>query len=131
MRDWGMEARRRGFDHERLEVYQLSLELVERIDRLVPGFTGAREHLGGQMHRAACSIPLNTAEGNGRYRRKDKAQFLVIATGSALECSAILDIADRLGVGTRQDREAIRALLQSIVRMLVALSRSIRNSTRQ
>lgn len=119
-----MGNRGRGFDHERLEVYRLSLELVERIDRFASGFRGIRKHLSWQLHRAACSVPLNIAEGNGRYGRKDRAQFLRVATGSALECSAIMAIADRLGIGSEQDRQAIRDLLRSIVRILVTMTRN-------
>ena len=114
------------FDHERLKVYQLSLDLVEAVDGFVPCFTGVRRHLGWQMHRAATSVPLNIAEANGRYRRKDKAQLLVVATGSALECAAALDVADRLGVGPAEARATIRDLLENIARMLIALTKNVR-----
>lgn len=126
-----MERSRRGFDHEKLEVYQLSLELVEAVDRFVDRFTGARKHLGWQMHRAGCSIPLNIAEGNGWFGAKDRARFLAIAIGSSLECAAIVDIADRLGTGSEEDRQAIRGLLGSIVRMLIVLSRNLRDDAEQ
>ncbi|MGK7311465.1 MAG: four helix bundle protein [Candidatus Longimicrobiales bacterium M2_2A_002] len=118
------------FDHERLEVYKRSLELVEAVDRFVYRFAGNRRHLGWQLHRAASSIPLNIAEGNGRYRRNDKAQFFVVATGSALECAAVLDIGERLNVGSATERAHMRALLVEIVRMLIALSRSVRRKDR-
>ena len=120
-----MGDRRRRFDHERLEVYRLSLELVGRIDGFARRFKGIRTHLGGQLHRAGCSIPLNIAEGNGRYHPKDRAQFLRVATGSALECAAIIAIADRLDVGSEQDRQAIRDLLRSIVPMLITMTRNL------
>jgi four helix bundle protein len=38
------------------------------------------------------SIPLNIAEGNGKYAPKDRCRFFDIAHGSALECAAGLDI---------------------------------------
>ena len=117
-------------DHERLHVYERSLDLVEAVDRFVFRFDGNRRHLGWQLHSAASSIPLNIAEGNGRYRRNDKAQFFVVATGSALECAAIMDIAKRLNVGSATEREHIRGLLTEIVRMLIALSKSVREKDR-
>ena len=37
-------------------------------------------------------IPLNIAEGNGKFSTIDRARFLEIARGSALECAACLDV---------------------------------------
>ena len=45
-----------------------------------------------QLDRASTSIPLNIAEGNGKYAPKDRCRFFDIAHGSALECAAGLDI---------------------------------------
>jgi four helix bundle protein len=115
-----------GFDHERLEVYQRALDLVVLADELATRFTGVRRHLGWQLHRAASSVVLNIAEGNGRVGPRDKAQFFVIATGSALECAAVLDIAERLGLGSPLNHEEMRDLIRHIVRMLSGLSRSVR-----
>src|SRR6266700_3920616 len=45
-----------------------------------------------QLDRASTSIPLNIAEGNGKFSTVDRARFLEIARGSALECAACLDV---------------------------------------
>ena len=62
------------FHHERLEVYQVAISFVAWADQLRAG-----GDLGGpmanQLERAAASIPLNIAEGNGRYSRRDRARF--------------------------------------------------------
>jgi four helix bundle protein len=42
--------------------------------------------------RAAQSISLNIAEGNGKRSLKDRSRFFDISRGSALECSAIQDV---------------------------------------
>ena len=125
-----MEDRNVAFDHEGLRVYQLSLDLVESVDQFARNFIGLRQHLSWQIHRAATSVPLNIAESNGRFRRKDKAQFLVIATGSALECAAAVDIAERLGVGSPETRQALRELIHDIVRMLIGLTKNVRAQNR-
>jgi hypothetical protein len=42
--------------------------------------------------RASQSIPLNTAEGNGKAAEADRRKGFEIARGSALECAAIQDV---------------------------------------
>jgi len=49
-------------------------------------------HARDQWLRAAQSIPLNIAEGNGKQSLKDKNRFFKIACGSALECASIHDV---------------------------------------
>ena len=81
-----------------------------------------------QLDRASTSIPLNLAEGNGKYAPKDRCRFFDIAHGSALECAAGLDV---LVAKAKLNAEQIRPgkeRLQRIVRMLMGLIK--RNSSR-
>jgi four helix bundle protein len=80
------------FDHERLDVYRLAIEYVASSYRIAKSLNGAERHVRDQWLRAAQSIPLNIAEGNGKQSLKDKNRFFEIARGSALECAAIHDI---------------------------------------
>jgi len=69
-----------------LVVWQKSMNLVVDIYKITENFP--REEVFGltsQMRRCAISIPSNIAEGRGRGTRKDFAQFLRIALGSADE----------------------------------------------
>ncbi len=72
------------FDHEKLEVYRMAIAYVrssfQDASRLTYAFRMARD----QWLRAAQSIPLNIAEGNGKHSLKDKSRFFEIARGSAL-----------------------------------------------
>ena len=45
-----------------------------------------------QLYRASFSIVLNLAEGSGRFSKRDRRNFFVIARSSVFECVAILDI---------------------------------------
>jgi four helix bundle protein len=80
------------FDHERLDVYRLAIDYVASSYRIAKSLNGAERHARDQWLRAAQSIPLNIAEGNGKQSLKDKNRFFEIARGSALECAAIHDI---------------------------------------
>ena len=80
------------FDHERLDVYRLAIEYVASSYRISKSLNGAERHARDQWLRAAQSIPLNIAEGNGKQSLKDKNRFFEIARDSALDCAAIHDI---------------------------------------
>ena len=80
------------FDHERLDVYRLSIEYVAFSYRIAKALTGIHRPARDQWLRAAQSIPLNIAEGNGKQSLKDKTRFFEIARGSALECASIHDV---------------------------------------
>ena len=80
------------FDHERLDVYRLSIDYVARSVEASWLLEGLPRHARNQWLCAAQLIPLNIAEGNGKRSRKDRARFLDIACGSALECTAIQDV---------------------------------------
>jgi four helix bundle protein len=115
------------FDHEKLEVYREAISFVAWLSALLEETIRIGD-VKDQLDRASTSIPLNIAEGNGKYTPKDRCRFFDIAHGSALECAAGLDI---LVARTKLTPDQVRAgkeSLQRIVRMLMGLIK--RNSTR-
>src|SRR5438874_101670 len=79
------------FDHEKLDVYQEAIAFCGWIGELLSQISAkaaAKDHLD----RASTSLPLNIAQGNGKFSTVDRARFLEIARGSALECAARLDM---------------------------------------
>ncbi|MFO7448026.1 MAG: four helix bundle protein [Ignavibacteriaceae bacterium] len=114
------------FDHEKLRVYQLSLEFVGwtsiLLDEVTPKISVC-EHLD----EASTSIPLNIAEGNGKYTSKDRCKYFDIARGSALECSSCLDVlVKRVKVKNERVLEG-KQMLNEIIPMLVGLIKSNSN----
>jgi len=79
------------FDHERLDVYQKSIAFCGWVGNLLNEITG-KAAAKDQLDRASTSLPLNIAEGNGKFSDADRSRFLEIARGSALECAACLDV---------------------------------------
>ena len=79
------------FDHEKLDVYQESIFFCEWVGDLLSSIA-AKAAAKDQLDRASTSIPLNIAEGNGKFSDADRSRFLEIARGSALECAACLDV---------------------------------------
>jgi four helix bundle protein len=79
------------FDHEKLNVYRESIAFCGWVGELL-GQISAKAAAKDQLDRASTSLPLNIAEGNGKFSTVDRARFLEIARGSALECAACLDV---------------------------------------
>jgi four helix bundle protein len=108
------------FDHEKLEVYREAIALVAWLSDVME--TAVRlGDVKDQLDRASTSIPLNIAEGNGKYAPKDRCRFFDIAHGSALECAAALDVLVAKGKLSPEQIRPGKERLQRIVRMLMGL----------
>ena len=110
------------FDHEKLDVYRLALEYVAESFVMAKGLSGLHRHARDQWLRAAQSIPLNIAEGNGKRSLKDRARFFDMARGSALECAAIQDVLVVSGGIDAATGDPPKAKLKRIVAMLTRLA---------
>jgi len=113
----------RQFDHEKLTVYQRSIDFVAWADNLLETLPRTLA-VSKQLDRASTSIPLNIAEGNGKFTDSDRCRFFDIARGSALECAAALDVIVAKKRATMTDVAEGRELLIDIVSLLVGLIRS-------
>ena len=109
------------FDHEKLDVYLESIRFVSWVDELL-GEIPKSLAVYSQLDRASTSIPLNIAEGPGRFTAADRCRFFDIARGSALECAACLDVL--VAKKRIEQADSGKAILVRIVSMLVGLIRS-------
>src|SRR5687768_1815226 len=111
------------FDHEKLMVYQSAIKFVGwSHDLLVVIPKSLAVH--NQYDRAMTSIPLNLAEGNGKYTSADRCRFFDNARGSALECAACLDVLVARRVIEVNLADMGKTMLSEIVSMIVGLIRS-------
>jgi four helix bundle protein len=111
------------FDFDKLDCYQLAKQFNALVPRLIQ--RGHRE-LRDQLTRAALSIPLNIAESAGRVAPGEKAHFIAIARGSAMECAAIVDVLVSGGIAPLGLCREARVLLIRITQMLTKLERRLR-----
>ncbi len=116
------------FSHEKLEVYQQSINFIAWLSPLLSA-TSPTGDIKQQLDRASTSVTLNIAEGNGKYTLKDRCRFFDIAHGSALECAASLDVLVAQQQLTSAQVQAGKQRLLGIVRMLMGLIKS--NSARR
>ena len=112
------------FDHERLDVYQRALEVLDLCDAIIEQMPTGRAHLKDQLDRAATSIVLNIAEGAGEFSRREKRRFYRIARRSATEAAAILHIVQRRRHADEQRVHQARDLLVRVVAMLVRMTKT-------
>ena len=68
-------------DHEKLDVYRLSLDFASWAYDQCRNLKGSDRHARDQIIRASQSITLNIAEGCGKILSADRGRFLQIASG--------------------------------------------------
>ena len=110
------------FDHEKLDVYRESINFCGWVGEFLASIS-AKAAAKDQIDRASTSIPLNIAEGNGKFSAKDRARFFEMARGSALECAACLDVLLVRKLTKEEPVAAQKERLVRIVEMLVGLLR--------
>ena len=113
------------FEFQKLEVYRKSKDFHSQIMDL--SIIVENKTIQNQLSRAALSIPLNIAEGSGRFSRADRRNFFVIARGSVFECVAVLDILN--GQHKLSDNRFLELSGQAdeLSRMLYAMIRNLEN----
>ena len=106
------------FDHEKLIVYQKSIEFVAFVAKLLPRLQSPFGSIRDQLLRSSQSIALNIAEGNGKRSPADRRRFFEIARGSAMESAATLDVLVAVGAFLSDEITPGKALLFPVVKML-------------
>ena len=86
------------FDHEKLDVYREAINFCAWVRKFLAAIS-VKAAAKDQLDRASTSIPLNIADGNGKFSPNDRARFFEIARGSALECAAAPDVLVAPGIG--------------------------------
>jgi four helix bundle protein len=110
---------------EKLDVWQKSRVLAIEIYTVTKSFPAdERFGLTSQIRRATISISSNIAEGSTRLSTRDKSRFYEIAYGSLIEVLNQLIISQDLQYLIPDDFIRLRAQIDEISRMLLALHKS-------
>jgi len=118
-----------GFNFEKLEVYQKSINFVNEVYLTTRNYP--KEEMFGltsQFRRAAVSISLNIAEGSAKTK-KDFSRFVDMVRGSIFECITILQISEKLNYVGHVKINELRDRLIEISKMLSGLKRSLAPQT--
>ena len=105
-----------------MALYQRAEEWAELAEQLV---TRARPRttygMVDQLLRAANSVPLNVAEGFGRWGVADRKRFFQIARGSVFECVPILSFFKRRNFITFDEYQQAYGILDELGKMLTTM----------
>src|SRR5579863_718538 len=102
---------------QRLDVYQLALQLARRVHEAKLGDPELRD----QATRASKSAFLNLAEGLPHDQPGFRRRYFTSANGSVHETVAAVDLALAIWAVSPQDAAVIQALALRLKRMLRAL----------
>lgn len=116
------ESRVTYFDHEKLKVYQLALKFNEFAFNVYSKLP--KSDIRDQLDRAANSIVLNIAEGNGKYSKKDRCRYFDISFGSSMESASCFDVLFSRKLISSDELNTGKTMLKEIVSMLVGLIKS-------
>lgn len=92
--DEQFDASKHKFTYKNLTVWQKSIQFASDIMELTETLRSTRKNyrLFEQLEAAVTSIPMNIAEGKGRFSKKEFCHFLMIARGSLFETLTLLEI---------------------------------------
>lgn len=112
------------FNHEDLDVYQASLGLSAWVESMVAEFSCSAGLLS-KLDKATTAVPLNIAEGTGRFTGTDKAKFFEIAYKATVQSAALVDLATASTSAEPSRVEEGRKLLRRVAAMLTSLSKVV------
>ena len=118
------------FAYEDLDVWKKALNFAVVIIKEIESLETNRKHfrLIEQLESAVTSIPMNIAEGKGRYSKKEFVQYLYISRGSLYETITLLEIFKKLEWINENKYLQFRSNGDEIGKMLSSLISSIKKT---
>jgi four helix bundle protein len=115
-------------DYKKLKVWEDAHKFNIDIYNITKKFPNNEQYgLTSQIRRSSSSIPTNIVEGCGQLDNGNLIRFLGIAKGSAFETEYQLLLSKDLNYITNDEYKLLLAKIQSIIHMLIALIKSLKN----
>ena len=86
------------FGYENLDVWNKAVDFAVKVVETVDNISTNRKHyrLLEQIESSSTSVPMNLAEGKGRFSKKEFIQYCYITRGSLYETMTLLEIFRRV-----------------------------------
>jgi four helix bundle protein len=115
-------------NYKKLKVWEDAHQFTIDIYNITKKFPNNEQYgLTSQIRRSSSSIPTNIVEGCGQLDNGNLIRFLGIAKGSAFETEYQLLLSKDLNYITNDEYKLLLAKIQSIIHMLIALIKSLKN----
>jgi four helix bundle protein len=113
--------------YQDLLVWQRGMTLANAVIDLTENLDTQRKHyrLVEQLEAAAASVPMNIAEGKGRYSKKEFVHFLHISRGSLYETMTLLAIFQSRGWISPAAYQVLDEQANTLAKMLNSLIAAI------
>ena len=115
-------------DYKKLKVWEDAHKFTVDVYNITQKFPNNEQYgLTSQIRRSSSSIPTNIVEGCGQLENGNLIRFLGISKGSAFEAEYQLLLAKDLNYITNEEYKLLLAKIQSIIRRLTNLIKSLKN----
>lgn len=112
------------FDFQKLEVYKKAKLFHLDCKNLIRKHKLDR-YVNDQLGRASFSVPLNIAEGSGKFSKADRKNYYTTSRASLFECIAVLDILCDEGIITNEDFEFHSKKADELSKMLFSMIKNL------
>ena len=112
------------FDFQNLTVYEKAKTFHVACKHIIRNNKLDR-YVNDQLGRASFSIPLNIAEGSGKFSKKDRKNYFTTARASLFECIAVLDILSDENDISKVEAERLMKDADELSRMLFAMIKNL------
>jgi four helix bundle protein len=114
------------FPFEKLEIWNLSIDLVLKIYQITKKFPDDEKFgIISQTRRASTSVAANISEGSSRLSPKDKARFFQMSFGSLMEVLNFLIIAEKLNYISDEEITELRKSIGELSNKINAYHKKI------